>query len=84
MAAMHRLTDRILDVSNSFQNTNAPIHERVCVITPTYYLYWFDISYPNVPLNRYNGPFYIQCINRIQGGNQLDDNGIDSLMQCSQ
>ena len=36
--AMHRLTVRILDVSNEFQNTNVPINERVCVSPPPYYL----------------------------------------------
>ena len=29
IASMHRLTARILDVSNEFQNTNVPIHEIV-------------------------------------------------------
>ena len=64
---MHRLTSRILDVSNELQNTNVPIHERVCVSTPLHYLNWFEISYPNVPLNRDDGPFCIQCMNEIQG-----------------
>ena len=64
---MHRLTARILDVSNAFQNTNVPIHERVCVSPPPYYLNWFEISYPNVPLNQGDGPFYLQCMNGIQG-----------------
>ena len=41
IAAMHRLTARILDVSNAFQNTNFPTHERVCVSTLPYYIYWF-------------------------------------------
>ena len=51
IAYMHRLTARILDVSNTFQNTNVPIHERFCVSPPRYYLYWSERSYPNVPLN---------------------------------
>ena len=38
IASMHRLTVRILDVSNAFQNKNVPIHERVCVSPPPYYL----------------------------------------------
>ena len=40
-----RLTARVLDVSNAFQNTNVPIHERVCVSPPPYYLDWFKRSY---------------------------------------
>ena len=59
---MHRLTDRILDVSNAFQNTNVPIHERVFVSPPAYYLDWFERSYPNVPINRDDGPFCLQCM----------------------
>ena len=51
IASIHRLTARILDVSNAFQNTKFPINERVCVSTPPYYLDWFERSYPNVPLN---------------------------------
>ena len=51
IASMHRLTARILDVSNAFQNTNFPIHERVCVSPPPYYIDWFERSYYNVPLN---------------------------------
>ena len=64
---MHRLTARILDISNAFQNTNVPVHERVCVIPPPYYLDWFEISYPNVPLNINDGPFCLQCMKLIQG-----------------
>ena len=63
---MHRLTARILDVSNAFQNKNVPIHEIVCVSPPPYYIDWFEESYPNVPLNRDDGPFCLQFINGIQ------------------
>ena len=63
---MHRLTARILDVSNAFQNTNVPIHERVCVRPPSHYLDWFERSYPNVTLNQDDGPFFLQCMNGIQ------------------
>ena len=31
IANMHRLTSRVLDISNAFQNTNVPILEGVCV-----------------------------------------------------
>ena len=78
---MHRLTTRIIDVSNALQNTNVPIHEIVCVSPPSYYLDWFKISSSNVPLNRDDGPFFLQFMNGIQGKTQLDDNGIDSLMK---
>ena len=57
IADMHRLTAMILDVNNAFQNTNVPIHERVCVSPPPYYLDLFESSYPYVPLNRDDGPF---------------------------
>ena len=67
IASMHILTARILDISNTFQNTNVPINERVCVSPPPYYIDWFERSYPNVPLNRYDGPFFLQCMNGIQG-----------------
>ena len=66
---MHRLTARFLHVSNAFQNTNVTIHERVCVIPPPYYLEWFEISYPHVTLNRDDGPFFLRCMNGIQGKN---------------
>ena len=51
IAAVHILTAKILDVSTAFQNTNVPIHERVCVSPPTYYIDFFEIYHPNVPLN---------------------------------
>ena len=51
IAAMHRLTARILDVSNTFQNKNVPIHEIFCFSPLPYYIDWFEISYPNLPLN---------------------------------
>ena len=60
IVAMHTLTARILDVSNEFQNTNFPLH------TPPYNLYWFERSYPNVPLNQNDVPFCPQCMNGIQ------------------
>ena len=66
IASMHRITARILDVSNAFQNTNVPIHERVCVSPTPYYLNWFERYYPNVPLNRDDGQFFLQCMNGIQ------------------
>ena len=69
IAYIHRLTASILDVSNAFQNTNVPIHEIVCVSPPPYYLDWFERYYPNVPLNRYDGPFCLQCMNGIKGTN---------------
>ena len=55
IADRHRLTASILDVSNAFQNKYVPSHERVCVIPPPYYLDWFERSYPNITLNRYDG-----------------------------
>ena len=55
---MHRLTASILDVSNAFQDTHVTIHERVCVSPPPYYLDWFERSYPNIPLNIEDGPFF--------------------------
>ena len=48
---IHRLTARIFDVSNGFQNINITIYKRVCVIPLPNYLYWFEKSDPNVPLN---------------------------------
>ena len=66
ISSMHMLTARILDVSNAFQNTNFPIHEIVCVSPPPYYLDWFEIYYPNVPLNRDYCPIFLQCMNGIQ------------------
>ena len=64
---MHRFTVRILDVINEFQNTNVAIQTRVCVSPPPYYLDCFERFYLNVSLNRDDGPFYIQCMNGIQG-----------------
>ena len=81
---MHRLIASILDVSNEFHNKNVPIHKQLCFSPPTYYLYWFGRSYPNVTLNNNEGPFCIQSMNGIQGTNHLDENWIDSLMQWSQ
>ena len=63
---MHRLTDMILDVSNAFQNKNILIHERVFFIPPPYYLDWLEKSYLNLPLNKYDGIFTLQCMNGIQ------------------
>ena len=63
---MHRLTARILDVSDSFLNTNFPIYERFCVSPQPYYLNWFERSYPIVPITRYDGPFCLQFMNWIQ------------------
>ena len=63
---MHRLTTMILDVSNLFQNANVPIHEIFFVIPTPYYLDLFERPYPNVPLNRDDGPFFLQLINGIQ------------------
>ena len=65
IAYMHIITARMLDVSDSFQNTNVPIHEIVYVITSPYDLDWFDISYPNVTLNRCEGQFCVQCMHVI-------------------
>ena len=50
---------------------NFPIHEIFCVSPLPYYLDWFEKSYPNVPLNRYDSPFFLQCMNEIQGTKPL-------------
>ena len=63
---MYRLTASILDVINSFHNKNVTINERICGISPPYYIYWFEISYPNVPLDQDYGPFCLQFMNGIQ------------------
>ena len=81
ITTMYRLTTRILDVSNDIKNTNVPIYESVCAIPPPYYIDWFEIHYPNVTLNQYSIPFCLQCVNVIQGGGDLENNGIGSLMQ---
>ena len=57
---MHRLTVRILYVSNESKSTNVPIHERVRVSPPPYYIDWFERYYRNVPQNRDDGPFSLQ------------------------
>ena len=81
---MNRLTDRVLNVSNTFQNTNVSIHERFCVSPPPYYPDWFEISYPDFPLNRYDGTFVLSVLVEFKEQIHLEDNGIDSLMQWSQ
>ena len=63
---MHRLTARILYVSNVFQNKHVSLHERVCVSPPPYYIYWFERSFPNVPPNLDDDNFCLQCMNKIQ------------------
>ena len=63
---MHRLTSMILNIINDFHNTNFPINERDCVSPLTYYLDWFEIYYPNDLLNKYDVPFFLQCMNEIQ------------------
>ena len=55
IVAIHRLAEQILDVSDALQNTKVSTNEKVCVIPPPYYLYWFKKSYPNVTLNRGDG-----------------------------
>ena len=65
--AMNRPTARILDANNDSQYIHFPINERVCFITPPYYLDWFEKAYLNVPVNRYDGNFFIQCMNESQG-----------------
>ena len=32
-------------------------------------MYWFKNYYPNVPLNLDDDPFFLQCMNEIQGTN---------------
>ena len=49
-AAKHRLTARILYVIISFHNTNFPIHERVCVSKPPYYIYWFNPMFLSIEM----------------------------------
>ena len=63
---MYTIITKILDVINSFQNKNVPIHERVCFSPPPYYLDWFEISHPNVNLNWDDGTFFLQCMDEIQ------------------
>ena len=52
IAYIHIITARVLYISNDFYNKNVPINERVFVIPPPYYLYWFEKYYPNVIINK--------------------------------
>ena len=81
---MHRLTSRVLDVSNAFQNTNLPIHEIVCVISPPYYLDLFERSYPNVHLNLDDDPFFFNVWIYFKEQSHMEYNGIECLMHWSQ
>ena len=65
--AMYRLTARVLDVSNAIHNKNVLINEIVCVSLIPYYLDWFEKYHPYVPLNQDDSPFFLQCMNGIQG-----------------
>ena len=40
--------------------------ESECGSSPSYYLDWFEKSYPYVPLNRDDGQFCLHCMNGIQ------------------
>ena len=82
--AMHRLTSRILGISYYFQNKNNPIHKRVCVSPPPYYVDWFEKYYPNVTLNWDNGPFLFNKWVESRGKKHPDNNGIGSLVQWLQ
>ena len=66
---IHRLTTRILDVSNAFKIQIFPFTKELFFSTPPYYLDWFEIYHLNVPLNLDNDQFYLQCMNGIQGTN---------------
>ena len=48
--------------------TYITINEIVCVGTSPYYLEWFEKYKPNVPINRYDGKFLLQCMHVILGG----------------
>ena len=67
IAAMHRITASILDVSNAFHNTNVPIHKIFFSIPPPYYLEWFGKYDSNVPQNIDGSASFIRRVNWIQG-----------------
>ena len=73
---MHIVNSSILDVSDAFQNKNVPIYEIVCFSSPPYYLDWFERYHPILW-----SIFYV--LMEFKEQNQLEDNGIDSLIQWS-
>ena len=84
IADMHKLTDRILDSSNTFRNKNVPIHEIVCVSPPPYYIDWFEKCYPNATLNRNKVHFVFNSRMEFREHNHPDDDGFVSLMRWLQ
>ena len=46
---IYRLTARIWDVSNDFQNKHFCINEKVCFSLPPYNMDWFEQYYPIFP-----------------------------------
>ena len=66
IADMHCITYMILDVRNSLQNTNVPIYEIFFVSSPPKYLDWFEKYYSNTDINKYDRPFYLKLMNKIQ------------------
>ena len=82
ISAIHIITVITLYVSNSFQNTNVPIHEKNCVGPPHYYLDWLKKNYPYVPLNKDDGKISLQGMNGIKVKNPkgLQYNGLLDAM----
>ena len=78
---IHRLTDRILDVSNAFQNANFPIHERVCFIPPPYYMDWFKNLTPMLLSIEIMLHFSSMYEWNTEKKTHPNSNGIDSFMQ---
>ena len=77
IADMRRLTSSTLNVSNIGQNTNVPIHEIVCVSSPSYFLDWFEISYPNVPLN-IDEVTFLYSMHELNSGNKINQTTMKS------
>ena len=66
---MHRLIASILDVSNAFQNKNLPLIKEFVSVHHLIISTGLKVerSYPNVPLNKDNCPFFLHCMNGIKG-----------------
>ena len=56
------------DYSNAFQCTYEPdANKRIWCHPPPFYLQWWNLRYPNDPLDPTDGPFAMQAIQNIQG-----------------
>ena len=67
VSAFYSLWLSVADIVNCFQNTMRNLDDKIYMKLPPYYLEWFELRHPNIPLPQTKEKLILRLFNVCQG-----------------